>query len=190
MSLRRRYHGPVDVIPHVWRCHCRPERALSKSVHWLRPVEGRFATDSACPRPDLRLPDKTQTHVHPPTAWDVLRFGGPCKGLPSAPPHRRPCSPFARTIDGAHLRRQASPVRGCAQAALGRTRTGAKRHTGTVFRASAAVRPALDAPIDKVQFSKLALSTSARFLRLHFCNFQSCDCPVEVEGTPESDCLL
>ena len=33
MSLRRRYHRPADVIPHVWRCHCRPERTLSKSVH-------------------------------------------------------------------------------------------------------------------------------------------------------------
>ena len=47
LSLRRRSHGPADVIPHVWRCHCRPERALSKSVHWLRPVEGRFTPCSS-----------------------------------------------------------------------------------------------------------------------------------------------
>ena len=44
--------------------------------------------------------------------------------------------------------------------------------------------------MDIVQFSKLALSTSARYLRLTKCNFQSCDCPVRVEGATESDCLL
>ena len=65
MSLGRRSHGPADVMPHVWRCHCGPERTLSKSVHWLRPVGGRFTPVSACPRPDLRLPAETQTPVHP-----------------------------------------------------------------------------------------------------------------------------
>ena len=45
-------------------------------------------------------------------------------------------------------------------------------------------------PIAQMQFPKLALSTPPRFPRLHFCNFQSCDCPVEVEGTPEPDCSL
>ena len=40
--------------------------------------------------------------------------------------------------------------------------------------------------MDIVQFSKLALSTSARYLRLTKCNFQSCDCPVRVEGATES----
>ena len=44
LSSRRRSAGPADVIPHVWRCHCRPERTLSKSVHCLPPVEGRFTS--------------------------------------------------------------------------------------------------------------------------------------------------
>ena len=65
MSLGRPSNRPADVMPHVWRCHCRPERTLSKSVHWLRPVGGRFTPVSACPRPDLRLPAETQTPVHP-----------------------------------------------------------------------------------------------------------------------------
>ena len=80
MSLRRRSHWPADVIPHVWRCHCRPERTLSKSVHCLRPVEGRSATDSACPRPDLRLPDKTQTPVHPQYCMKGAEKKRACKG--------------------------------------------------------------------------------------------------------------
>ena len=64
MSLRRRSHGPADVIPHVWRCHCRPERALSKSVHWLRPVEGRFTPVSATKSRLWPLSYGTQTPVH------------------------------------------------------------------------------------------------------------------------------
>ncbi len=65
MSLGRCSNRPADVMPHVWRCHCGPERTLSKSVHWLRPVGGRFTPVSACPRPDSRLPAETQTPVHP-----------------------------------------------------------------------------------------------------------------------------
>ena len=42
MSSRRSSHGPADFIPPVWRCHCRPERTLSKSVHCLRPVGCHF----------------------------------------------------------------------------------------------------------------------------------------------------
>ena len=30
MSLRRRSHGPADVMPQVWRCHCSPERHHSE----------------------------------------------------------------------------------------------------------------------------------------------------------------
>ena len=29
LSLRRRSDEPADVPPHVWRCHCRPERRVS-----------------------------------------------------------------------------------------------------------------------------------------------------------------
>ena len=45
MSLGSRSDRPADVIAHVWRCHCRPERTLSESVHFSSPVEGRFASD-------------------------------------------------------------------------------------------------------------------------------------------------
>ena len=65
MSLRRRSDGPADVIPHVWRCHCRPERALSKSVHCLRPVEGRFTPVSATKSRLWPLSYGTQTPVRP-----------------------------------------------------------------------------------------------------------------------------
>ena len=108
MSSRRPSHRPADVIAPVWRCHCRPERTLSESVHWLRPVEGRFTLVSACPRPALRLPDQTQTPVHPRYCADALRFGGACKGLPFTPPHEGFRALLARTIDDAHLHRQAS----------------------------------------------------------------------------------
>ena len=40
MSLRRRSDGPADVIPHVWLCHCGPERTLSKSVHSFTSCRG------------------------------------------------------------------------------------------------------------------------------------------------------
>ena len=65
LSLGRRSHGPADVIPHVWRCHCRPERTLSKSVHWLRPVDGRFTLVSATNSRLWPLSYGTQTPVHP-----------------------------------------------------------------------------------------------------------------------------
>ena len=65
MSLRRRSHGPADGIPHVWQCHCGPERTLSKSVHCLRPVEGRFTLVSATKSRLCTLCYGTQTPVHP-----------------------------------------------------------------------------------------------------------------------------
>ena len=86
MSLGRRSHGPADAIPPVWRCHCRPERTLSKSVHRLLPVEGRFAPVSATKSRLRPLSHKTQTPVHPPRCADALRFGGAWKGLPYASP--------------------------------------------------------------------------------------------------------
>ena len=57
--------GLPIVIPHVWRCHCRPERTLSKSVHWLRPVDGRFTLVSATNSRLWPLSYGTQTPVHP-----------------------------------------------------------------------------------------------------------------------------
>ena len=63
--MSRRSHWPADVIPHVWRCHCRPERTLSKSVHCLRPVEGRFTPVSATKSRLCTLCYGTQTPVHP-----------------------------------------------------------------------------------------------------------------------------
>ena len=86
MSLRRRSDRPADVMPHVWRCHCGPERTYSRSVHWLRPVEGRFVPVPATKSRLWLLCYGTQTPVHPLHCADVLRFGGACKGLPSAPP--------------------------------------------------------------------------------------------------------
>ena len=35
MSLRRRSHGPANVIPPVWLCHCGPERTLSEKCSLL-----------------------------------------------------------------------------------------------------------------------------------------------------------
>ena len=68
-----------------------------------------------------------------------------------------------------------------------RTRAGADRPG---IQASAHMLAVPTPPIDKVQFPKLALSTSRPFLRLHFYNSQSCDCPVGVERAPESNCSL
>ena len=65
MSLGRRPHGPADGIPPVWRCHCSPERTLSESVHWLRPVGGRFTPVSATKSRLWPLCYKTETPVHP-----------------------------------------------------------------------------------------------------------------------------
>ncbi len=47
-----------------------------------------------------------------------------------------------------------------------------------------------DAVIDKVPFPKLPLSTPARSAHRRFVHFQSCGCPVGVEGAPESNCSL
>ena len=106
-------------IADVWRCHCGPERTHSRSVHWLRPVEGRFVPVPATKSRLWLLCYGTQTPVHPLHCADVLRFSGAWKGLPSAPPpHEGLCAPFARTIDDAHLHRQASRP-GCAQADSG-----------------------------------------------------------------------
>ena len=80
MSLGHRPNRSADVIPHVWRCHCRPERTLSESVHRLRPVGRRF-TPVPATRSRLRpLCHQTPTPVHPPHCADVLRFGGAHRG--------------------------------------------------------------------------------------------------------------
>ena len=85
MSLRRRSHGPADVIPHVWRCHCRPERTLSKSVHCLRPVEWRFTPVSATKSRLCTLCYGTQTPVHPQYCVEGAEKKRAC-----SPPH--PCA--------------------------------------------------------------------------------------------------
>ena len=76
-------------IADVWRCHCGPERTHSRSVHWLRPVEGRFVPVPATKSRLWLLCYGTQTPVHPLHCADVLRFSGAWKGLPSAPPLMR-----------------------------------------------------------------------------------------------------
>ena len=128
MSLRRRSGWTANVIPHVWRCHCRPERTLSKSVHCLRPVEGRFATDSACPRPDLRLPDKTQTPVHAPHCVGPSPFRRTLQGAPVC----APSSETLRTLCPDHRRRPptSSDVSGPRLRPGRLRRTGAERPTG------------------------------------------------------------
>ena len=63
--MGRRSDRTADVIPHGWRCHCGPEHTLSESVHWLRPVEGRFTSVPATKSQLLALSYKTETPVHP-----------------------------------------------------------------------------------------------------------------------------
>ena len=104
MSLRRRSHGPANVIPHVWRCHCGPERGHSKSVHCLRPVGGRFAPVSATKSRLWPLCCKTQTPVHPrycvegaekkraystPHSCATLQGSGPIRARIPAQPYER-----------------------------------------------------------------------------------------------------
>ncbi len=91
MSLGRRSHGPADVIPHVWRCHCGPERTLSESVHWFRPVAGRFTPVSATKSRPWPLCCQTQTPVHPRYCADALRFGGAHRGAHVCGVLRGPC---------------------------------------------------------------------------------------------------
>ena len=40
LSLRRRSNRTADVIPHVWRCHCRPERHDSTKCFLFRSCRG------------------------------------------------------------------------------------------------------------------------------------------------------
>ena len=104
MSLRRPSHGPADVISHVWRCHCGPERTLSESVHCLLPVEGRFTPVPATKSRLWPLRHGTQTPVHPHYCVDALRFGGPHRGAhmcgvlcPPCPDHR-PLPPWVSGV--------------------------------------------------------------------------------------------
>ena len=131
MSSRRSSHGPADVIPPVWRCHCRPERTLSESVHCLRPVEGRFTPVPATKSRLWPLCHGTQTPVHPLHCADALRFGGAWKGLPYAPPH----GGTLRTLCPDHRRRPPAPsgvpARDYAQADSGALEMGTERLTGT-----------------------------------------------------------
>ena len=109
MSLRRRSHGPADVIPPVWRYHCRPERTLSKSVHCLRPVEGRFTPVPATNSRLWPLCHGTQTPVHPHYCVAAPRFGADLIGVRTcAGCYEGHASP-ARIIDRSHLGCRASP---------------------------------------------------------------------------------
>ena len=99
MSLGRRSHGPADVIPHVWRCHCGPERTLSKSVHWLRPVGGRFTPISATnSRPDLVTSRYQNSNSCTPP---ILRGRGRKKESPIAP--RIPAQSYERSYSALRL---------------------------------------------------------------------------------------
>ena len=101
--------------------------------------------------------------------WQRL-FPGPRTSGPSQPPcHRRSAT--------ASLRLGAAEVAGDVPC-------------GAALEVSAHVRPLPNTPIAQMLFPKLALSTPAQLPRLHFCNFQSCGCPVRVEGATKSDCLL
>ena len=111
MSLRRRSHGPADVIPHVWRCHCRPERGHSKSVHCLRPVGGRFTPVSATKSRLWPLCYKTQTPVHPQYCAEgaekkrAYSTPHPCATLPGSGPirARRCAQPYERSYSALRL---------------------------------------------------------------------------------------
>ena len=96
MSLKRLSHGPADVIPHVWRCHCGPERAHSKIVHCLRPVEGRFTPVSATKSRLSPLCYQTQSPVHP-----QHRMEGAEKREPIAP--RIPAQTYERSYSALRL---------------------------------------------------------------------------------------
>ena len=65
MSLSRRSHGPADVIPHVWRCHCRPERTLSKSVHSFTSCRGAIYPCFSYELTPLAILLPNSTPVHP-----------------------------------------------------------------------------------------------------------------------------
>ena len=111
MSLRRRSHGPADVIPHVWRCHCRPERTLTESVHCLRPVGGRFTPVSATKSRLWPLCYKTQTPVHPQYCAEgaekkrAYSTPHPCATLPGSGPirARRCAQPYERSYSALRL---------------------------------------------------------------------------------------
>ena len=76
MSSGRRSDLTVYVISSVRRCHCGPERTLSESVHWFRPVEGRFTPVSATKTRFGPLCHQTQSRVQPLYCADAVRFGG------------------------------------------------------------------------------------------------------------------
>ena len=170
MSLRRCSHGPANVIPPVWRCHCGPERTLSESVHWLRPVVRRFIPVPATKSRLWPLSYQTQTRVHSPHCEDAVRFGGPCKGLPSAPPHGDSVHPLSGPSRAPTcIVRRPSP----------RLRSGRQRRTKT--------------ETDRLTGPDSGLQTRYHHVRephRHLVHFRSCRCPVGVEGTPESDCSL
>ena len=80
LSSGCRSDRPANVIPHVRRCHCGPERTLSESVHCPRPIEGRLAPVPATKSPLLPLRRQTQTRVQPPHWVETLRFDRSLKG--------------------------------------------------------------------------------------------------------------
>ena len=82
------------------------------------------------------------------------------------------------------------PVRDCAKADSRRRGRGL---SGTcnrcrAFHSSLPSRP--QTPTAVCLLSYLRLSTSGQPADRRFVHFPSCDCPVEVEGAPEMDCLL
>ena len=161
--MRRRSAGPADVIPHVWRCHCRPERTLSKSVHCLRPVGG----------PDLPLfqlrnhdSGRSVTQLNllytPNTAWTLPvladRIGGrTCEGCYEG--HASP----ARILDRSHLGGRASPP-----------------------------SPDSSPPdaAQKCNCQLGPLQPRPNLTRLHRCNFQLQTCKPCPERTRKSKCSL
>ena len=111
MSLGLRSNRPADVIPHVWRCHCRPERGHSKSVHCLRPVGGRFTPVSATKSRLCTLCYKTRSPVHPQYCVEgaekkrAYSTPHPCATPPGSGPirARRCAQPYERSYSALRL---------------------------------------------------------------------------------------
>ena len=128
--------------------------------------------------PICDFPTKLKLLYTPRTAWDVLRFGGPCKRLPSAPPHGV-LGILARTI-GRTLLRQESPA--IPDFSLP---TAAQNATASYGLCNS--DPISLAYINATLSYGLA---GAPHVHVPLSPFRGCDCPMTVEGAAESDCLL
>ena len=65
MSSRRRSNRPADVMPHLWRCHCRPEHHDSTKCFLITSCRGVISPVSAMNSRLWPLCYQTETPVHP-----------------------------------------------------------------------------------------------------------------------------